>query len=94
MASVTSLDQDMRRLRMDRVTPQAEEEVRTFIQASLEADPKAKNASEGEIDGRLLVRLGQEGLFDFLGDGVALCRYVCSRMGLRNRISSAFTDVV
>lgn len=78
MASVTSLDQDMRRLRMERVTPKAEEEVRNFIQTSLkdklvENDTQTRAKNE-EIDGRLLVRLGQEGLFDFLGDGVALCR--------------------
>lgn len=80
MASVTSLDQDMRRLRMDRVTPQAEEEVRTFIQASLKTDPQETNpqkrARDKEIDERLLMKIEKEGLFDFLGDGVALCRYV------------------
>lgn len=86
MASVTSLDQDMRRLRMERVTPKAEEELRSFIQTSLkvrldENDTQTRAKNE-EIDGRLLVRLGQEGLFDFLGDGVALCRYVCIFQGL------------
>lgn len=35
MASVSSLDQDMRRLRMERVTSEAENEVRTFIEQSL-----------------------------------------------------------
>ncbi|CZT02365.1 related to calponin [Rhynchosporium graminicola] len=35
MASVTSLDKDMRKLRMDRYTPQAANEVRTFIEESL-----------------------------------------------------------
>ncbi len=35
MASVTSLDNDMRKLRLDRYTPQAANEVRTFIQESL-----------------------------------------------------------
>lgn len=81
MASVTSLDQDMRRLRMERVTPQAEEEVRAFIQASLKPDQvypgkinEHQKIQDREIDNRLLVRLGQEGLFDFMGDGVALCR--------------------
>ena len=35
MASVTSLDKDMRKLRMDRYTPAAANEVRTFIEDSL-----------------------------------------------------------
>ena len=35
MASVTSLDSDMRKLRLDRYTPQAANEVRTFIEESL-----------------------------------------------------------
>jgi hypothetical protein len=35
MASVTSLDKDMRKLRMDRYTDQAVNEVRTFIEESL-----------------------------------------------------------
>lgn len=41
MASVTSLDKDMRKLRMDRYTPQAANEVRTFIEESL-GEPLAK----------------------------------------------------
>lgn len=35
MASVTSLDKDMRKLRMDRYTPAAANEVRSFIEESL-----------------------------------------------------------
>ncbi len=35
MASVASLDKDMRKLRMDRYTPQAANEVRKFIEAAL-----------------------------------------------------------
>jgi hypothetical protein len=35
MASVTSLDKDMRKLRLDRYTPQAANEVRTFVEESL-----------------------------------------------------------
>ncbi|KAH7409202.1 hypothetical protein BKA64DRAFT_664361 [Cadophora sp. MPI-SDFR-AT-0126] len=35
MASVTSLDKDMRKLRLDRYTPQAANEVKTFIEESL-----------------------------------------------------------
>jgi hypothetical protein len=35
MASVTSLDSDMRKLRLDRYTPQAANEVRSFIEESL-----------------------------------------------------------
>jgi len=41
MASVTSLDKDMRKLRMDRYTPQAANEARTFIEESL-GEPLAK----------------------------------------------------
>ena len=35
MASVTSLDSDMRKLRLDRYTPQSANEVRSFIEESL-----------------------------------------------------------
>lgn len=35
MASVSSLDNDMRKLRMDRYTPAAANEVRSFIEESL-----------------------------------------------------------
>jgi hypothetical protein len=35
MASVTSLDKDMRKLRMDRYTPQAAKEVRDWIEGTL-----------------------------------------------------------
>ncbi len=35
MASVTSLDKDMRKLRLERYTPAAANEVRTFIEESL-----------------------------------------------------------
>jgi hypothetical protein len=35
MASVTSLDSDMRKLRMDQYSPGAIDEVRTFIEKSL-----------------------------------------------------------
>lgn len=35
MASVSSLDQDMRRLRMDRNTPQAADEARNWIESTL-----------------------------------------------------------
>jgi transgelin len=35
MASVTSLDKDMRKLRMDRYTPQAAREVRDWIEGIL-----------------------------------------------------------
>ena len=96
MTSVTSLDQDMRSRRMERVTLQAEEEVREFIQASLKPDQvypgninAQKRAKDREIDNRLLVRLGQEGLFDFMGDGVALCRYVC----IFNGLNTSFADI-
>lgn len=77
MASVSSLDQDMRRLRMERVTPQAEEEVRTFVQSSLKANSGEKSAKERQIDIELLARLERENLFDVLADGTVLCRYEC-----------------
>lgn len=96
MASVTSLDQDVRKLRMDRVTPQAEEEVRAFIQASLETEPvyldvkgetqealKLRKARDKNLDPELLQRFGRESLFDFLGDGVALCRYGRLQIGFQ-----------
>jgi len=35
MASVSSLDQDMRKLRFDRYTPQAADEVRSWIESVL-----------------------------------------------------------
>lgn len=35
MASVTSLDKDMRKLRLDRYTPQAANEVQSFVEDSL-----------------------------------------------------------
>jgi len=41
MASVTSLDKDMRKLRLDRYTPQASKEARTFIEDAL-GEPLAK----------------------------------------------------
>jgi len=41
MASVTSLDKDMRQLRLDRYTPQASKEARTFIEDAL-GEPLAK----------------------------------------------------
>jgi hypothetical protein len=74
MASVTSLDQDMRKLRMDRVTPQAENEVRNFIRASLKTEPEIAVRNK-KIDNELLERLERESLFDFLSDGVGLCRH-------------------
>jgi hypothetical protein len=35
MASVSSLDQDMRQLRLDRYTPQAADEVRSWIEQTI-----------------------------------------------------------
>lgn len=35
MASVSSLDQDMRKLRLDRYTPQAANEVRSWIEQTI-----------------------------------------------------------
>jgi len=61
MASVSSLDQDMRKLRLDRYTPQAANEIRTWIEQTL-----------GE-------KLQAGDLLESLKDGVALCKYGCTR---------------
>jgi len=59
MASVSSLDKDMRKLRMDRYTPQAANEVRTFIEESLgERLPPSADLLESLKDGVILCKYG------------------------------------
>lgn len=57
MASVTSLDSDMRKLRLDRYTPQAAHEVRTFIEESLGEPLEGGDLLASLKDGVALCRL-------------------------------------
>ncbi|KAB2110798.1 hypothetical protein AG0111_0g1448 [Alternaria gaisen] len=57
MASVTSLDQDMRKLRMDRYTPQAANEVRSWIEGTLGERLPAGDLLDALKDGTVLCRL-------------------------------------
>jgi len=56
MASVTSLDQDMRKLRMDRYTPQAANEVRSWIEGTLGERLPAGDLLDALKDGTVLCR--------------------------------------
>jgi hypothetical protein len=56
MASVTSLDQDMRRLRMDRYTPKAANEVRSWIEGVLGDRLAAGDLLDALKDGSALCR--------------------------------------
>jgi hypothetical protein len=56
MASVTSLDQDMRKLRMDRYTPQAANEVRSWIEGVLGDRLPAGDLLDALKDGTALCR--------------------------------------
>jgi hypothetical protein len=56
MASVTSLDQDMRKLRMDRYTPQAANEVRSWIEDVLGERLPAGDLLDALKDGTVLCR--------------------------------------
>jgi hypothetical protein len=58
MASVTSLDQDMRRLRMDRYTPKAANEVRSWIEEVLGDRLPAGDLLDALKDGTALCRYG------------------------------------
>lgn len=62
MASVSSLDKDLRKLRLEKYTPAAANEARQWIEETL-----------GE-------RLPSADLLEGLKDGVALCRYVKTRI--------------
>ncbi|KAF1844998.1 uncharacterized protein K460DRAFT_385662 [Cucurbitaria berberidis CBS 394.84] len=57
MASVTSLDQDMRKLRMDRYTPKAANEVRSWIEDVLGERLPAGDLLDALKDGTVLCRL-------------------------------------
>ncbi|KAH8700071.1 hypothetical protein GQ44DRAFT_778930 [Phaeosphaeriaceae sp. PMI808] len=57
MASVTSLDQDMKKLRMDRYTPQAANEARNWIEAVLSERLPGGDLLEALKDGTVLCRL-------------------------------------
>ena len=56
MASVTSLDQDMRKLRMDRYTPQAANEVRSWIEGTLGERLPTGDLLDALKDGTVLCR--------------------------------------
>ena len=58
MASVTSLDNDMRKLRLDRYTPQAANEVRAFIEESLGEPLDGGDLLANLKDGVALCRYG------------------------------------
>lgn len=68
MASVSSLDRDLRKLRLEKYTPAAASEARQWIESVL-----------GD-------RLPEGDLLDGLRDGVALCRYVSSRLVSSRRL--------
>jgi hypothetical protein len=56
MASVTSLDQDMRKLRLDRYTPKAANEVRSWIEDVLGDRLPAGDLLDALKDGTALCR--------------------------------------
>ena len=56
MASVSSLDQDMRKLRLDRYTPQAASEIRTWIEQTLGEKLQAGDLLESLKDGVALCK--------------------------------------
>ena len=56
MASVSSLDQDMRKLRLDRYTPQAANEVRSWIEDTLGAQLASGDLLDSLKDGVVLCK--------------------------------------
>jgi hypothetical protein len=56
MASVSSLDKDLRKLRLDRYTPAAANEVRTWIEEVLGERFPASDLLEGLRDGVVLCK--------------------------------------
>jgi len=56
MASVSSLDQDMRKLRLDRYTPQAANEIRTWIEQTLGESLPAGDLLDSLKDGVALCK--------------------------------------
>jgi hypothetical protein len=71
MASVTSLDSDMRKLRLDRYTPQAANEVRSFIEESLGERLDGGDLLASLKDGVALCKYGFSSLFQ----SVLLCAH-------------------
>lgn len=69
MASVTNLDNDVNSKRGDRVTPDAVNEVRQFIEESL-GEPLPDVGDDPKF--------GTYNILAALKDGVALCKYVLS----------------
>ena len=63
MASVTSLDKDMRKLRLDRYTDQAANEVRSFIEAALGERLQAGDLIAALKDGVALCKYVESLLF-------------------------------
>lgn len=61
MASVSSLDQDMRKLRADRYTPKAANEIRDWIEETLGEQLPAGDLLESLKDGTILCRYVEEG---------------------------------
>ncbi|KAB8737500.1 hypothetical protein FH972_026459 [Carpinus fangiana] len=57
MASVSSLDQDMRQLRLDRYTPQAAQELRSWIESTLGESLSSGDVLEALKDGVALCKL-------------------------------------
>jgi hypothetical protein len=70
MASVTSLDQDMRKLRMDRYTPKAANEARSWIEEVLGERLPPGDLLDALKDGTVLCRYALRYL-------VAPLRYKC-----------------
>jgi hypothetical protein len=58
MASVTSLDQDMKKLRLERYTPQAANEVRSWIEEALGEKLPPGDLLGALKDGTALCRYG------------------------------------
>lgn len=58
MASVSSLDKDMRNLRMSKYTPQAANEVRSWVEASLGQPLKSGDLLDALRDGTALCKYG------------------------------------
>ena len=58
MASVTSLDKDLRNLRLGRYTPQAAKEVRTWIEETLGEELAPGDLLDALKDGTALCKYG------------------------------------
>lgn len=73
MASVTSLDQDMKRLRMGRYTPQAANEVRSWIEDVLGDRLPPGDLLDALKDGTVLCRYGCAAYSRILNPRVTNC---------------------